>query len=54
MCMLANKASIQLDTMPRLVRAMSAIRNSERQLRYFDAYWVQIPDHWIELGELSS
>ena len=54
MCTLANKASIQLDTMPRLVRVMSAIRNSERQLRYFDAYWGQIPNHWIELGELSS
>tara|TARA_B100002051_G_scaffold258528_1_gene276976 strand:+ start:1059 stop:1181 length:123 start_codon:yes stop_codon:yes gene_type:complete len=39
MCTLANKASIQLDSMFRLVRAMSAIRNSERQLGYFDAYW---------------
>ena len=39
MCTLANKASIQLDSMSRLVRAMLAIRNSERQLGYFDAYW---------------
>jgi len=54
MCTLAKEAGIQLYTMPRLVRAMSAIPNSERQLRYFDAYWNQIPNRWIELGELSS
>ncbi|MDG2203665.1 MAG: hypothetical protein P8M79_00270 [Alphaproteobacteria bacterium] len=54
MCTLAKEAGIQLYTMPRLVRAMSAIRNSERQLRHFDAYWNQIPNRWIELGELRS
>ena len=54
MCTLAKEAGIQLYTMPRLVRAMMAIRNSERQLRYFDAYCNQIPNRWIELGELSS
>ena len=53
-CTLMNKAGIQLDTMPRLVRAMPGLRNSERQLRYLDAYWDQIPNRWIELGELSS
>ena len=53
-CTLAKEAGIQLYTMPRLVRAISAIRNSGRQLRNFDAYWNQIPNRWIELGELSS
>jgi len=33
--------------------ALAAIRNSERQLRHFDAYWNQTPNRWIELGELS-
>ena len=54
MCTLAKEVGIQLYTTPRLVRAMSAIRNSQRQLRYFDAYCNQIPNRWIELGELSS
>ncbi len=54
MCTLAKEAGIQLYTMPRLVRAISAIRNSERQFRYFDAYCNQIPNRWIELGELRS
>jgi len=53
MCTLANKADIQLYTMPRLVRAILAIHNSGRQLRYFDAYWNQIRNRLIELGELS-
>ena len=53
MCTLAKEAGIQLYTMPRLVRAISAIRNSGRQLRHFDAYWNQIRNRLIELGELS-
>ena len=53
-CTLAKEVGIQLYTTPRLVRAMSAIRNSERQLRHFDAYWNQIPSRWIESGELNS
>jgi hypothetical protein len=53
MCTLAKEPVIQLYTMPRLVRAMSAIRNSGRQLRHFDAYWNQIRNRLIELGELS-
>jgi len=53
MCTLAKEAGIQLYTMPRLVRAMSAIRNSGRQHRHFDACWNQIRNRLIELGELS-